>query len=102
MGNNRLDLYRQYERLGVALIRCMEQLKTDSSDGIGTYYHTVEEIEDLMQVCAWGEQSESAIEQPLTSLHEAAENQDAAALSDVLENKVYPIVMAWLQKTQET
>ncbi len=102
MGDNRQILYRQYERLGVALIRCMEQLKSDAGDGIGTYYHAVEEIEGLMQACAYGEQSETVIEEPLSCMHEAAEHHDAAALSDVIETKVYPIVKAWLERAQET
>ena len=102
MGDNRQQLYRYYERLGVALIRCMEQLKGDGGDGVGAYYHAIEEIEGLMQVCACCEQSEEMIEDPLSCMHEAAENRDAAALSDVMENKVYPIVKAWLERTQET
>lgn len=93
-------LYRNYERLGVALIRCMEQLKSSSDDGIGTYYHAIEEIDGLMQSCAFCEESETAIEEPLSRMHDAADKLDAAALSDVLETQVYPIVKKWLEKTQ--
>ena len=102
MGDDRQKLYRHYERLGVALIRCMEQLKNDGGHGLGEYCHAVEEIEGLMQVCACCEQSEEMIEDPLCGMHEAVDSRDAAALSDVMETKVYPIVRAWLERTQET
>jgi hypothetical protein len=94
-------LYRHYQRLGVALIRCMEQLKSGGSE-IGLFYGTIEEIEGLMQTCAYCEDSEAAIEEPLSRMHQAANNQDAAALSDVLETQVYPIVKHWLEGTQQT
>lgn len=102
MGDDRQKLYRYYERLGAALIHCMEQLKNDSDGGISAYYHAVEEIEGLLHVCAFCEQSEEMIEDSLSCMHQAAENRDAAALSDVMETKVYPIVKAWLERTQET
>ena len=101
MGDDRQKLYRYYERLGAALIRCMEQLKNDSDGGICAYYHAVEEIEGLLQVCASCEQSEEIIEDPLCGMHEDVDNRDTAALSDVMENKVYPIVKAWLERAQE-
>ncbi len=102
MSDNRQHLYRQYERLGVALIRCMEQLKSSGSDGIDAYYHAVEEIDGLMQTCACCDASDTDIEEPLSRMHEAVDKQDAAALSDVLETQVYPIVKEWLEKTQLT
>ena len=102
MSDHRHELYRHYERLGIALIRCMEQLKSNRQDGFGTYYHAVDEIDGLMQTCAYSENSEAAIEGPLSRMHEAADHEDTAALSSVLESQVYPIVKAWLQATQET
>lgn len=100
MSDNHHGLYRQYGRLGVALIRCMEQLKNDGRDGIAAYYHAVEEIDGLMRTCAFCEQPDEDIEQPLSLMNEAVSNQDAVALSDVLENQVYPIVKGWLERTQ--
>ena len=101
MGDIRNTLYRHYERLCVALIRCMQQLKNNSADGFCAYKKTAEEIEALMRVCACGEGAQKAAEETLRQMQNAAGIGDTAALSAVLETQAYPMVTAWLERIQE-
>lgn len=102
MDDIRNTLYRHYERLGLALIRCMQQLENGDGDGFCAYRHTAEEIEALMRVCACGEGAEKTVEETLSQMQNAVGSEDIAALSDVLETQAYPMVKAWLEQIQQS